>query len=233
MSRLAAIAGGPPSRLGVTARSRRSRQSPPASIAPISSSIASTARKPHGSRAASPAAGIPIRSRRASACMRRRCASQSCAACGSSGIAGRSASASSGRCASPLARSIWRRAAVRSGSTTPRNPAARTSRKPAPKAKQRRGVGEARQQWQQVEQGEDEEGAENRERRPAGGPDPFPQQRGASEAQPCRKRSGKLDGGIFRAGGHAAPRFPAGSGTPSSSRAPSQSGIVSSDSNSR
>ena len=67
--------------------------------------------------------------------MRRRCASQSCAACGSSGIAGRSASASSGRCASPLARSIWRRAAVRSGSTTPRNPAARTSRKPAPKAK--------------------------------------------------------------------------------------------------
>ena len=59
MSRLAAIAGGPPSRLGVTARSSRSRQSPPASIAPISSSIASTARKPHGSRAASPAARQP------------------------------------------------------------------------------------------------------------------------------------------------------------------------------
>ena len=64
MSRLAAIAGGPPSTLGVTARIRRSRQSAPASIAPINSSIASTARKPHGSRAASPATGAPTRSRR-------------------------------------------------------------------------------------------------------------------------------------------------------------------------
>ena len=133
MSRLAAIAPGPPATLGAMARARRPRHSTPASTAPINSKIANMARSPHGSRAARPALGSPIRSRRVAASVRRRCACHNLAACESSGPLGRSASVCSGRCCSPLACSIRRRAANRSGTTILRNAAARVTTKAAPR----------------------------------------------------------------------------------------------------
>ena len=137
MSKLAANAGDRPGKDGDKARTSRSRQSTPASTVPISSRIASTARNPQGSRPASPAAGRPIRNRRVAASMRRRCACHSSAACGSSAIPGRSASACNGRCSSPLACSIRRRAAKRSGRPSRRLIAARAMVKATPKPSSR------------------------------------------------------------------------------------------------
>ncbi len=92
--------------------------------------------------------------------------------------------------------------------------------KPGAERQQQRGMGEAGEERQQIEQRQDQKQAEHGQRRPAGGPDPLPPQRGAGEAQARRKRGRE----IGRAIGHTAPRFRAELGATASS----QSGIVSS-----
>ena len=181
MSRLAAMAGGPASRLGVTARTRRSRQSPPASTAPSSSSIASKARSAPwvargepGDRRPDPQAlrrGPHLPLMRLPQPRRLRV----------SGTLGRSASACSGRW---TARSRARCGAGRRqcrASATPRNAAARASRNAAPKTSSSAAWTRPRQPRQQIEQRHDQKQPEDRQRRPAGRPHPLPQQRRAGE----------------------------------------------------
>jgi len=75
---------------------------------------------------------------------------------------------------------------------------------------------------QEIEQAKDEKGAEHGKRRPAGWPNPLPQQRGTGEPEPHQEPGI----GIGRTVGHEAPRFHAGAGPTSES----QGGMVSSDS---
>jgi len=55
-------------------------------------------------------------------------------------------------------------------------------------AKQQDSVEHTRQKRGEIEQGKNEEDAEHDERRPAGGPDPLPQQRQAGKAEPHQER---------------------------------------------
>ena len=187
MSRLAAVIPDLPAISGLKDRTRRSFQSLPASIAPSSSRIASTARNPHGSRAANPACGSPIRSRRAAASMRRRCASHRLAAAPSSRPLGRSARACSGRCCSPLACSIRRRAEKASGMTVLPNAAAKPIAKAAPRPIRIAACKRPGKFGRTSNRPSTKNGTQRGQRRPARRPDPLPQQRKTGEPQPHRE----------------------------------------------
>src|SRR5271167_1923488 len=82
-------------------------------------------------------------------------------------------------------------------------------------AEQQGGVKQTREKRQDIEQGQDEKQTEHGERRPAGGPDPLPQQHGTGEAQLRQERGVGVRCGV----GHAAPRFRASSELTSESQA--------------
>ncbi len=97
----------------------------------------------------------------------------------------------------------------------------KSKEKGSAETEQKAGVGKARQEREAVEQGKDGKDAEHPDRRPASGPDPLPEERGARKAKPVPER--RIG---WWAVGHRAPRFRAGS----SAISLSQAGTLSNDS---